>query len=260
MAGRIAGDLLILLAAGFTVRLAVVMTRRTRAVVLKKDYARVFCCQLIACGCFILLALDIRFGCFTAMGPGALKAIGWALRALVGLAAALFLFLIARITAGSFKRDRGAAPNAIVLGLALQNGVPTGDLLSRLDVAQAYLRDEPDGTLILTGGNPDGAGRTEAAVMRDILAARGVAAERMILEDRAQTTRENFKNVAEMIDPGAPVALISSDYHMDRAVRTAKRAGFADVRRLPAPSPRANFGVNVIWEMVLELEAMVSGR
>ena len=58
--------------------------------------------------------------------------------------------------------------------------------------------------------------------MRDILAERGVADERTILEDQAESTKANFRNTAQLIDPSAPVVLISSNYHMDRAVQTAK--------------------------------------
>ena len=86
----------------------------------------------------------------------------------------------------------GQADHAIVLGLALENRKPTDDLLARLNTAQAYLEKYPEAQLILTGGNADESGRTEAAVMRDILAERGVADERMILEDQAESTKDTF--------------------------------------------------------------------
>ncbi len=123
--------------------------------------------------------------------------------------------------------------SGLVLGLALEDGKPTDDLVSRLNTAQAYLQEYPEARLILTGGNADGSGRTEADVMHDILLERGVTEDRMILEDRSNSTKENFRNTAQMIDPRKPVVLISSDYHMDRAVRTAESAGFSDVLRLP---------------------------
>jgi uncharacterized SAM-binding protein YcdF (DUF218 family) len=56
-----------------------------------------------------------------------------------------------------------------------------------------------------------------------------------------------------MIDPSRPVVLISSDYHMDRAVRTAREAGFTRVLRLPAPSAFLSFGANVMWEVIMEV-------
>ena len=78
----------------------------------------------------------------------------------------------------------------------------------------------------------------------------------MILEDRAETTKENFRNTARMIDPEEPVVLISSNYHMDRAVQTAEAAGFARVLRLPAPSSVLRYGANVMWEVILELNEL----
>ncbi len=56
--------------------------------------------------------------------------------------------------------------------------------------------------------------------------------------------------------PDGPVVLISSDYHMDRAVRTARNAGFSDIRRLPAPSSFFGFGANIMWEVILELNEL----
>ena len=256
----IVGDVLIGLTAAFSIYLTVVMAGRIRGVVLKKGYIQVFRYQLIVCAVFMLFALDVRFGLLTAIMPGTMKALGWVLRAIVALATAAFLGLIGKIALGGFIRSRASAQNAIVLGLALENGQPTVDLMSRLDRAERYWKENPQATLILTGGNPDEGGRTEAAVMFDILIRRGVPAERMILEDQAETTRENFRNTARLIDPGASVALITSDYHMDRAVLTARGAGFAHVLRLPAPSSVWRYGANVMWEVVLELNELTLKR
>ena len=84
--------------------------------------------------------------------------------------------------------------------------------------------------------------------MHELLAERGMAEDRMKLEDRAESTEKNFANTLEMVNPEEPVVLISSNYHMDRATITARRAGFRNVLRLPAPSSFVNFGANVMWE------------
>ena len=258
--GRIIGDCLIFLAVAFTAYLSVVMVRRISTVVLKKSYTKIFVCELIACAFLILFALDVRFGFLTRMLPNTIKAIGWCLRAAVVLVTAVLLFFIGKITAGSLIRTEAPAHHAIVLGLALKKGKPADDLMARLDMAEAYWRKNPDAALILTGGNADASGKTEAAVMRDILLKRGVPRDRMILEDQAETTKENFQNTAKLISPSSPVVLVSSDYHMDRAVRTAKNAGFSSVLRLPAPSSGLEFGANVMWEVVLELNELLLGH
>ena len=253
---QILGDVLIVLAVVFTIYLSVVMIRRINSVVLRDDYIKVFRYELLACAIWIVFALDIRFGFFTKLPSAALRVLGWVLRAAVYAAAAVLLFFFARICIGSGLNTAAPAEHAVVLGMALENGVPTEDLLSRLDTAEQYLQENPDAKIVLTGGNPDASGKTEAAVMHDLMIERGIAEDRMILEDQADTTKANFKYTAQLIDPDEPFVLISSNYHMDRAVRTAKNAGFSKVLRLPAPSSFVTFGANVMWEVVLELNEL----
>lgn len=210
-ARRILGDLALVLAALLTADVAVIMLRRIASVVLKADYQNIFRHELILCAVLLIGALDLRFGIFTARKGKRLKALGMALRCVILLGTALILFFCGRVAVGSLINTAQPAEHAIVLGMALQNGKPTDDLLSRLDTAQRYLEHNPDANLILTGGNAGEDGRTEAAVMRDLLLERGVSEESLRLEDQAKTTKENFRNTARMIDPTAPLVLISSN-------------------------------------------------
>ncbi len=253
---RIIGDLLLVLVILLTADVLIVMLHKINTVVLKSDYTEILGYELILCAILLLFALDVRFNLFTRSGRRGLRIFGWALRAVVVLFTLVILFFCGKVIRGGMINTSAQADNAIVLGLALENGKPTGDLLARLDTAQAYLGDYPEATLILTGGNADASGRTEAAVMRDILADRGVPDERMLLEDQAESTKDNFRNTAQLIDPADPVVLISSNYHMDRAVQTAESAGFSKVLRLPAPSSLLSYGANVISEVVLDLNEL----
>ncbi|MBQ1575445.1 MAG: YdcF family protein [Oscillospiraceae bacterium] len=257
---QILGDVLIFAAVLFTIYLSVIMIHRIRTVVLKDTYISIFRYELLACAIFLLFAFDLRFGFLTAMSFKALKIVGWLVRILVVLAFSVILFFVGKVTLGSFVRTAEPVEHVLVLGLALENGKPTADLISRLDTAERYWRADPESSLVLTGGNPDPSGRTEAGVMRDILLERGIPEEALILEDLAASTKDNFRNAARLIDPDEPVVLISSNYHMDRAVRTAKGAGFTHVLRLPAPSSVLNFGANVMWEVVLEMNSWLHRR
>ena len=246
-AQRILGDLLILFGVLFTIYLTVIMTRRIRAVVRKDTYREVFRYELIACAVFLVFALDLRFDWLAG------RRLGTLVRGLFMAGGAVLVFFLGKVIAGGLPRTEAAAKNVLVLGLGLENGKPTYDLLSRLDTAERYLRDHPEATLVLTGGNPDVSGRTEAAVMRDLLVERGVARERLRLEDRAETTKDNFRNAAKMINPDEPTVLITSNYHMDRAAQTARAAGFTHILRLPAPSSPVTYGANILWEAAMEL-------
>ncbi len=232
---------------------AFVMPARINAVVLKADYRSVFRYEILLCAILLLFALDIRFNFLTRWKSAVLRAAGWLLRAVIVLMNAVILFFCGKVITGSMIHTAGQADYAIVLGLALENGQPAPDLLARLDTAREYLNQYPDARLILTGGNADESGRTEAAVMRDLLTGQGVPEDRLILEDQAQTTKENFSNIAGIVSPDEPVVMISSNYHMDRAVRIASENGFTHVMRLPAPSGILAFGANMMSEVVLNL-------
>ena len=256
-AGRIIGDILLALAVLLIADVAFVMPARINAVVLKADYRKVFIYEIVLCAVLLVFALDVRFNLFTRWKNAILRAVGRLLRTVVVLMSAVIVFFCGKVIVGGVINTADRADYAIVLGLALENGEPAPDLLARLDTAREYLNKYPEARLILTGGNADESGRTEADVMRDILTERGVPQERLILEDRAQTTKENFRNIAGIVSAGEPVVMISSDYHMDRAVRNAAESGFTRVMRLPAPSRFLAYGANMLSEVVLNLNDLV---
>ena len=159
------------------------MPARISAVVLKADYRKVFVYELFLCAVLLVFALDVRFNLFTRWKSRVLKVIGWIPRTVIILLSAGILFFCGKVITGSMINTAGQADYAIVLGLALENGEPAPDLLSRLDTARAYLEKYPEAQLILTGGNADESGRTEADVMRDILTEQGVPESRLMIED-----------------------------------------------------------------------------
>ena len=248
------GDILLVLVILLAADVLFVMPAKINSVVLKADYRKLFMYELMLCAILLLFALDVRFSLFTRWKPVILKGIGWILRVVIALLSAVILFFCGKVIIGGFINTAGQAEYAIVLGLALENGEPVPDLTARLDTARAYLEKYPEAQLILTGGNADDTGLTEAAVMRDILTGKGVPEGRLILEDQAETTKENFQNIAGMLQADKPVVMISSNYHMDRAVRNAKEAGFTHIMRLPAPSGFFTYGANMLWEVVMDLD------
>ena len=259
LARRIIGDMLIGLCILLSIDVLAVMPARISAVVLKSDYRDIFIYDLVLCAILMLAALDLRFDLFTRWKSAVMKGIGLVLRVGLVLFSAVIIFFCGKVVIGGMIDTAGPADRAIVLGLALENGEPAPDLLQRLDTGKAYLDHYPNARLILTGGNADASGRTEAAVMRDILIEQGVPEEKLILEDQAATTKENVAYLAAMegFSPDAPVVMISSDYHMDRAVRSAQSAGFTHVMRLPARSRLAAFGANMLSEVVLDLNDLI---
>lgn len=92
--------------------------------------------------------------------------------------------------------------------------------------------------------------RGAAMAMQTALIGLGVPAERIEPEPAADSTRENALRVGEKLGPEAgPVVLLSSDYHMRRAVAAFRKAG-VDVKPLPCPdiAKRANGAYFWRWE------------
>jgi len=123
------------------------------------------------------------------------------------------------------KADAG-----IVLGAALWNDVPSPALKERLDFAWQLYKTGSVDKLILTGGlDNNRSKKTEAEGMRDYLVAKGISADKLLLENKATSTYENLafsKTIAENHGLSSLI-VITHDYHAARSKEIAKKLDFA---------------------------------
>lgn len=116
----------------------------------------------------------------------------------------------------------------IILGHRLEPGCkPSEDLVRRIDAAVAHWKETGAPILMPCGGITPGHDKTEAEVMREMLIERGVPAEIIHLEDRSRITIENILNARALLGEGKNIALVTSDYHVERALDDCRRAGLA---------------------------------
>lgn len=114
----------------------------------------------------------------------------------------------------------------IILGHRLEPGCkPSEDLIRRIDCAVAHWKETNAPVIMPCGGITPGHDRTEAEVMREMLIERGVPEEIIHLEDRSRVTIENILNAKALLGEGKRIALVSSDYHIERALDDCRRAG-----------------------------------
>ncbi|MDO4740346.1 MAG: inositol monophosphatase family protein [Eubacteriales bacterium] len=114
----------------------------------------------------------------------------------------------------------------IILGHRLEPGdKPSDDLVRRIDCAVEHWKETNAPLIMPCGGLTPGHEHTEAEVMRDMLVERGVPAEIIRLEDKSRVTIENVVNAKGLLAEGARVALVTSDYHVERALDDCRRAG-----------------------------------
>ena len=115
----------------------------------------------------------------------------------------------------------------VVLGAHVNaDGVPSLMLRRRLDVAYTYLIENPEAVCVVTGGQGADEPVPEAHAMRDYLLARGIAPQRILVEDKSTSTRDNFRFAAVLCsaDPPAEVIVVTDSFHQMRASIFARSA------------------------------------
>ena len=150
------------------------------------------------------------------------------------------------------RSDLSALPAdaVVVLGAGVNGKTPSLSLYTRLTAALDYLEENPDIPAVLTGGRGYGEEITEARCMYDWLTARGVDPARLLLEEQAGNTAENFAFSKELleeqgIDPAEDsVAVVTNDFHIARSRLIAARQGYGHAFGVPAELPWLHLEVN----------------
>ena len=125
----------------------------------------------------------------------------------------------------------------LLLGVALDaHDQPTRELRLRAEEAARAYGEGLAPRIVACGGTLPGHARAEAAVMDGLLREAGVPEGAVLREEQSQDTMQNIRNAAALLGGarGRRVLVVTSDYHLRRAVLTARRAGFAAKGRAAA--------------------------
>ena len=133
--------------------------------------------------------------------------------------------------------SRGAPDGIVILGGAItedvsaaRGAVALNEAAERLTVGAELARRYPDARIVFSGGNNalifDGV--PEAAFAVQELQALGVAHERITADEQSRNTIENavFSRFIANAKPGERWLLVTSAYHMPRAIAAFRAAGF----------------------------------
>ena len=156
---------------------------------------------------------------------------------------ALFWTALAGVSATPAPQASAPAAAIVVLGSGTRGGVASPVLAARLDAALDRARLQPSARVVVSGGVDFNETVSEAQVMGDYLRAKGLAPSRITQEERSTSTEENLRFSRALLDEAAipvaeaPVELVTSDFHTLRAGWIARRAGYANVHAVGAPTP-----------------------
>lgn len=150
-----------------------------------------------------------------------------------------FAIMIGLIAKEAHSQPQPDADYMIVLGARVKGDRISPMLRYRLDKALVYLSDNPDTTVIVSGGQGPGENLSEAAAMQDYLVQKGIDSERILMDDTSLNTDENIRNSIELIrqqeleagiETGMSgeissqhIILLSNGFHLFRATRIMKK-------------------------------------
>lgn len=181
------------------------------------------------------------------------------------------------------------APNldyVIVLGAKVEEGRISNSLQMRLNRTVEYSRRNPDTVFILSGGKGSDEPASEASVMYDYLISNGVPAGQLVMEERSESTVENIAYSKVLIDemekekssttgniphkaPGpymevedkpVQVGVLTSNFHVFRAVQIGKKCGLQEVCGIGAKSDAVLFVHLCVRECAAVLKDKLMGN
>jgi uncharacterized SAM-binding protein YcdF (DUF218 family) len=136
-----------------------------------------------------------------------------------------------------YDHRRGAPHGIVVLGGAVtpdvayaRNDVALNEAAERMTAVAELARRYPEARIIFSGGSAAlvFAEGTEAAIALRLFASLGIPERRVIAEDKSRNTVENalFSKALAQPKPGERWLLVTSAYHLPRAVGVFRKAGF----------------------------------
>lgn len=126
------------------------------------------------------------------------------------------------------KADKPDNPKAVVvLGCKVKGETPSKMLKRRLDSAVIYMNENTDIVCIVSGGKGGDEIVSEAEAMKKYMVEKGIAPERILMEDKSVNTYENLRNSLAMLDDkSGEIAIVTDGFHQYRAGFIAKNMGW----------------------------------
>ncbi len=146
----------------------------------------------------------------------------------------------------------------IVLGAQVNDDKPSIVLKYRLDKAVSYLKENENTFVIVSGGKGNNEKYTEASIMKKYLIENGINEERIIIEDKSHTTKENLINSKKLTRDNKTIGIVTNNFHMYRALLIGKKYG-VNAKGLPAGSNEYYLPNNLLREALAFVKFLILG-
>lgn len=144
----------------------------------------------------------------------------------------LLCFVVFLLGFGLNDTVRGDEDAIVVLGSGIRGEMLTVGLKNRLDEAAECYRQNNDALIVVSGGQGPQEDITEALAMERYLLSLGIPQEKILKEENATSTYENFLYSKEILDntlgKNYKVCFVTNEYHVFRAGILAGNAGVAN--------------------------------
>lgn len=155
---------------------------------------------------------------------------------------------------GIMDSDTANEDYAIVLGASLKYNEPGEILQSRLDTAVNYLNGNRKAKVIVSGARDEYGAMTEARAMANYLISKGIDEKRILLDESAFNTYENFLNSKDAVADGKAV-YITSEFHVLRSAMLADICGIKQAAHIGSHTPWYRLPVCCAREMLAQAYA-----
>ena len=163
--------------------------------------------------------------------------------ALMLIGAIMFGIAYAMVMGGGVSRIEDESNIMVILGCRVMPWGPSTLLLDRLDTALEHLEENPDMTVVVTGGQGDNEPTSEAQAMYEYLTSHGVPEEQLLMEDQSTSTLENLQNTSALLheqgyDTTQEILVVTNDFHLTRTRMLFERVwgGDYNLNTLAAPT------------------------
>lgn len=159
------------------------------------------------------------------------------------------------------EKPQPGADYLIILGAQWKPEGPSEVLRRRMDKAVEYLKENPDTIVIVSGGQGSNELMSEAAGMRQYLVNAGISDEKILVEDASTNTMENLVFSGRLLDKeNDRVVITTNNFHVFRALKIAKKQGYANAEGMAASSVAGLMPNNLLREFLGVVKDFLMGN